>query len=821
MTDTLNVANGQPVVAGAVGPSSEIIKVNGLFKVIFRHSNQEMHTLGLYATLDESLRVCDVLTSTKSTTTRQPRSAPSPSARWCWTFTTARYSHWYRWQAVPYRPAAGLLLLAATHGASSQRNGAAARNPSAVGPQGGPSWLPPRPAGTCHGGGQMSIGGRTDPPTFSPARAAFHQAGAANEAATTAAEGGPMTAAAAGRLHPPPPPFDFAPPPPAPAAAQLAQQQEAADAATAAAAAGDVDARMCDKGEAEQEQGAAGAGAGGAAGGGRGGGKRLRGQRAGGGGKRRKEGNSPEAAARQWHSADVMAFTAANHPFHGISSSKAQLTLKLDSNNRPSPKGRTSKKAHLAACGSAAEAAVSWDLAAMWKAIQYGEDPADLEVEAGTRHLNFSFERYAATLPNLRTCSSFPELQELVKSLRDEGGLARLATAGSAGAEGNGTAAGVTAAEEDEEEEEEAEEEEEEEQEEQEEEEEAEEQRAPAAAEGAAGGTSARQQPLGGGTGRGRGVGLTGAKGRSSLAGVYGKGPWVAQASVWRSKVQASQQRLWDDNRKERNIQVTGCTSSELAGACSDLLRLWRCNLYGQDVAIAPLNFPLQRYAPLLPSLYTKLLTEVGSHIAALRNAGSLQAVVEPAEKPAAAAAALIALSPAPAPPPHRQAVAVAPAVAAAAAARSAPSPATAGSPMTGRQAAAVSAAAAAPAAPAAPPLAAAPAPAAGSSDPSPTALLQRLRAMSATELQQASYHSEELQRVALQQAMYGAVEAAVEALQPDISAVQAADYMGRFLLQYDMRSLLYRKVVDWQEAGNRALLLQHVRSLLAADVQG
>jgi hypothetical protein len=203
--------------------------------------------------------------------------------------------------------------------------------------------------------------------------------------------------------------------------------------------------------------------------------------------------------------------------------------------------------------------------------LQYGDDPADLEVEAGTRRLNFSFERFAAALPSLRACSNFPELQELVKSLRDEGGLARLATAGSAGAGGNGTAAGVTAAaaaEEEEEEEEEGgeqsgpaglealpegqeeegaeeaeEEEEQEEEEEEEEEEEAEKvQRAPAAAEGAAGGTSARLQPPGGGTGRGRGVALTGAKGRSSLAGVYGKGPWVAQASVWRSKVRPGPQ---------------------------------------------------------------------------------------------------------------------------------------------------------------------------------------------------------------------------------------------------------------------------------------
>lgn len=31
--------------------------------------------------------------------------------------------------------------------------------------------------------------------------------------------------------------------------------------------------------------------------------------------------------------------------------------------------------------------------------------------------------------------------------------------------------------------------------------------------------------------------------------------------------------------RRDHHVRVPGCTSDQVAGACSDLIRLWRCNL--------------------------------------------------------------------------------------------------------------------------------------------------------------------------------------------------------------------------------------------------
>ncbi|KAL4853740.1 hypothetical protein ACK3TF_005341 [Chlorella vulgaris] len=971
----------------------EIIEVDKLFKVIFRRSNHE-YVLGLFASMDESHRVCDVLTIKEAVDTMrdlhtitlhfdlsrqagascqltgciclpdvllascccapQPHRCESPRLQ----STLAKVGRWLRVhfqygvdndtageiRSVSFRQVVRDLQVCAVQplvpldgpdtqatswaaagnsrfqsGMTRQRSEAGGRAPS-VPPRGGVGMLPPRAGGARHGGGSqmsiMSVGegaGAADLALPSAARAAFHQAGAANEAATTAAEGGTATsaaaaaAAAAAARSPHAPPPRFAQQPPAPAAQQRSGQQQQrqqqgaepapatqlqreqaggaprlgfnarkrpfsgealADhldedagererearqqqqhggarrgfAAATAGAAGAGDAEMAggDEGAAEQEQGTAGG-----AGKGWRGGKERR-------GKRPKRDEAVESGERPWQSADVMAFTAANHPFHGISSNPtakskmfAQLICKMNGSEY-APDGSTKKTLRLTTCGSAAEAAVSWDLGAMWRAIQYGSDPAELEVDTATRRLNFSFERYAAMVPTLRSCSSFPELQEIVKSLRDEAGLVQLATAGGASGSGGSTAAaaaGVRAAAaaaaqpsvpasmaalNQEEGEEEA-------------EEEAEaggqqdvevEGEDAAAGRnttgGASGGTAAQQRSPAGRGGRRRGVPFAGVRGRSSLAGVYGEGPWFVQSTVSQRQVLASNQRLWNDMRRDHHVRVPGCTSDQVAGACSDLIRLWRCNLYGHDPAAAPLNFPLQRYAPLLPALNSKVLTEVSSHIAGLRDAGSLQAVV--AGGPAVAAAAVAAAAAVVAPPPasvpasHRQAAAAAAAAETASPASLRPQPGSAAGPAVVGQAAAAGAAAAA----AGQPLRQrqrqslpAAAPAAGGAALSPAALLQRLQGMSASELLQAAYRGVEVERVSLQQAMYAEVEAAVEALQPDISAAQATAYMGLFVVQHDMRSLLYRKVVDWQAAGNRALLVQHVRSLLPADMRG
>jgi hypothetical protein len=180
--------------------------------------------------------------------------------------------------------------------------------------------------------------------------------------------------------------------------------------------------------------------------------------------------------------------------------------------------------------------------------LQYGSDPAELEVDTATRRLNFSFERYAAMVPTLRSCSSFPELQEIVKSLRDEAGLVQLATAGSASG-GRATAAAAAAAQpsvparlaalNQEEGEEEAEEEAEADG----QQDEAEEGEDAAAgrdtAGGTSGGTAAQQQSPAGRGGRRRGVPFAGVRGRSSLAGVYGEGPWFVQSTVSQRQVRA------------------------------------------------------------------------------------------------------------------------------------------------------------------------------------------------------------------------------------------------------------------------------------------
>ncbi|KAI3424447.1 hypothetical protein D9Q98_009999 [Chlorella vulgaris] len=908
----------------------EIIEVDKLFKVIFRRSNHE-YVLGLFASMDESHRVCDVLTIKEAVDTMRDLHTITLH------FDLSRYGvdndTAGEIRSVSFRQVVRDLQVCAVQplvpldgpdtqatswaaagnsrfqsGMTRQRSEAGARAPS-VPPRGGVGMLPPRVGGARRGGGSqmsiMSIGGgagAADLALPSAARAAFHQAGAANEAATTAAEGGTATsaaaaaAAAAAARSPHAPPPRFAQQAPAPAAQQRSgqqqRQQQGAEpapatqsqreqaggaprlgfnarkrpfsdealeegngdagererearqqqqhggarrgfAAAAAGAAGAGDAEMADgnDGEAEQEQGTAG----GAGKGWRGG----KGRRD----KRPKRDEAVESGERPWQSADVMAFTAANHPFHGISSNPtakskmfAQLICKMNGSEY-APDGSTKKTLRLTTCGSAAEAAVSWDLGAMWRAIQYGSDPAELEVDTATRRLNFSFERYAAMVPTLRSCSSFPELQEIVKSLRDEAGLVQLATAGSASG-GRAMAAAAAAqpsvparlaALNQEEGEEEAEEEAEADG----QQDEAEEGEDAAAgrdtAGGTSGGTAAQQQSPAGRGGRRRGVPFAGVRGRSSLAGVYGEGPWFVQSTVSQRQVLASNQRLWNDMRRDHHVRVPGCTSDQVAGACSDLIRLWRCNLYGHDPAAAPLNFPLQRYAPLLPALNSKVLTEVSSHIAALRDAGSLQAVVAggpaAAAAPAATPAAVVAPPPASVPASHRQAAAAAAAAAAETASPASlrPQPGSAAGPAIVGQAAAAGAAAAA----AGQPLRQgqrqslpAAAPAAGGADLSPAALLQRLQGMSASELLQAAYRGVEVERVSLQQAMYAEVEAAVEALQPDISAAQATAYMGLFVVQHDMRSLLYRKVVDWQAAGNRALLVQHVRSLLPADMR-
>lgn len=74
--------------------------------------------------------------------------------------------------------------------------------------------------------------------------------------------------------------------------------------------------------------------------------------------------------------------------------------------------------------------------------LQYGADPAQLDGGDDTgQRLNFSWPRYAALLPMLRGCKTDSELKGQLKALRDQGGLAEVATGGGGAACRSGGAA--------------------------------------------------------------------------------------------------------------------------------------------------------------------------------------------------------------------------------------------------------------------------------------------------------------------------------------------------------------------------------------------
>ncbi|KAL4438463.1 hypothetical protein ABPG77_000111 [Micractinium sp. CCAP 211/92] len=869
--------------------------VDGLYKVTFVHEGFD-YVLGLFSTVDEAHRVCDVLNIKEAVDARRNLQAlrlhfslerygvdndtageirsvsfrqvvrdlqvcavhpingaigpeETQASSWAYAGATGILTSGTRFtDAVEHQPGEGAEGADRPHGAAS-----------AAGPRGGGARQgaarPPRRHARLQNGRSAGV-------SPSAARAAFTAAGIANAAAAVEHPPPPVSPAIARPLHPPPKFGDAAgqqgeqarqaeraeqgeqqrqASETLPSEAQLREQQEWEE---QQGGMGGKDQQMADsqgqqQQQQQQQQQARGPAAAAAP---------ADGSRSGGspsaGAKRLLREPSAGLAQRPWQEQDVLAFTSADHPFHGITRLPdgcvaAQFVLKL-SNGKPLEGGSESKVVRFAKCSTPAEAAAAWDVGSLWRAIQYGRDPASLDADVEpAQQLNFDYSRYADMLPQLRQLATHTELQAFVKSLRDNGTLTLLATNGK----------------------------------------QQQQQQQGASPEAAA--AAAPSEP-GGGGGAARSPAATPAlqpavpavpavpaaapfvRSLSGFLGVHGSGPWAAQLKVTVDKVVPDQQAAWTSRHSDKTLKVARCTSAELAAACHDLMLLWRCMLYGEDPsgpAGAALNYPLASLAAYQPALHSLSTDTVVPHILGLRDSGALQPLLatgrqasspvvpaadaapnaapaakgavkrRPATAPAGrqAAAKRSAVGPAS---PQVQSVSVAateadetPAAAAAApAAAEAAAPAAeeaalaateAVEPAAAIEEAPAAANAAAPAAETAGPAAA------PCAQPHPSAAReagqqggQPYLALGELDAAAEMYPPDELPQVEAAEAAYAEVQARLEAV-PQLSQMDVVAYMAHFMRLRDMRRLMHQQITSWSAAGKQALIVQHVRALL------